>query len=43
MTTREYFDFDAKYNGECREITPAEFPEPLTREIQELVKKLILL
>lgn len=39
MTTREYFDFDAKYNGECREITPAEFPEPLTREIQELVKK----
>ena len=39
MTTREYFDYDAKYNGECREVTPAEFPEELTRRIQQLVKK----
>ena len=30
MTTREYFDYEAKYNGECREVTPAEFPEELT-------------
>ena len=39
MTTREYFDFDAKYNGEVIEITPAEFPEDLTKEIQNLAKK----
>ena len=39
MTTREYFDFEAKYNGECQEVTPAEFPEDLTKRIQDLVKK----
>lgn len=39
MTTREYFDFEAKYNGECREVTPAEFPEELTKRIQQLSKK----
>lgn len=38
MTTREYFDYDAKYNGECREVTPAEFPDELTSRIQVLVK-----
>lgn len=39
MTTREYFDYEAKYNGECREVTPAEFSEELTRQIQDLAKK----
>ena len=39
MTTREYFDYEAKYNGECREVTPAEFPEELTKRIQLLAKK----
>jgi D-alanine-D-alanine ligase len=39
MTTREYFDFDAKYNGEVLEITPAEFSESLTKEIQNLARK----
>jgi D-alanine-D-alanine ligase len=39
MTTREYFDFDAKYNGEVLEITPAEFSENLTKEIQNLARK----
>jgi len=38
MTTREYFDYEAKYNGECKEITPAEFDADLTARIQELVK-----
>lgn len=38
MTTREYFDFEAKYNGECREVTPAPFDEALTRQIQEIAK-----
>lgn len=38
MTTREYFDYEAKYNGECKEITPAEFSKELTERIQKLVK-----
>ena len=38
MTTREYFDYEAKYNGECKEVTPAEFEPDLTARIQELVK-----
>ena len=38
MTTREYFDYEAKYNGECKEVTPAEFDADLTARIQELVK-----
>jgi D-alanine-D-alanine ligase len=39
MTTREYFDFEAKYNGEVIEITPAEFSDGLIKEIQELARK----
>lgn len=39
MTTREYFDYEAKYNGECREVTPAEFPQELSERIQALAKK----
>ncbi len=38
MTTREYFDYEAKYNGECREVTPAEFPKELSERIQALAK-----
>jgi D-alanine-D-alanine ligase len=38
MTTREYFDYEAKYNGECQEVTPAEFAPELTARIQELAK-----
>jgi len=30
----EFFDFNAKYNGEVQEITPARLPDELTREIQ---------
>jgi len=39
MTTREFFDFEAKYKGEVIEITPAPFSENLTKEIQILVRK----
>jgi D-alanine-D-alanine ligase len=39
MTTRDFFDFDAKYNGEVIEVTPAEFSESLTKEIQSLAHK----
>ena len=39
MTTRDFFDFEAKYNGEVIEITPAEIPESLTKKIQDLARK----
>lgn len=39
MTTQEYFDFEAKYNGACQEITPATFSEEITREVQRLAKE----
>lgn len=35
VTKNEYFDFDAKYNGESEEITPAD----LSKEIEEKVKQ----
>jgi len=38
MTTREYFDYAAKYQGECREVTPAEFGKRCTARIQKLAK-----
>ena len=39
MTTHEFFDFEAKYNGECKEITPAPFNKSLTEKVQEIAKK----
>lgn len=36
MTTNEFFDYDAKYNGAVREITPARLPERLTERVQAL-------
>lgn len=38
MTTRAYFDFEAKYNGECQEVTPAEFSFERTVAIQQLAR-----
>jgi D-alanine-D-alanine ligase len=31
-----WFDYDAKYNGLSREVCPAEIPDALTREIQDI-------
>ncbi len=39
MTTRKFFDFEAKYNGECEEITPAPLTTELTEQIQKLTQK----
>ena len=39
MTTRDFFDFEAKYNGEVTEITPAEFSTDLTAKIQNMAHK----
>lgn len=36
VTHNEFFDYDAKYNGQVDEITPARIPDELTRRIQML-------
>ena len=35
VTDNEYFDYDAKYNGNSREICPAPIPDDLTARIQD--------
>lgn len=35
VTDNEFFDFDAKYNGQVDEITPARIPAELTEKIQQ--------
>jgi D-alanine-D-alanine ligase len=35
----EFFDYDAKYNGQVSEITPARISDELTKKVQELTKK----
>lgn len=40
VTTREFFDYEAKYLGESQEICPAEISEELTLRIQELTEKI---
>lgn len=37
ISNNEFFDFEAKYNGASKEITPADLPEQLTKEIQTIV------
>lgn len=36
VTNNEFFDYDAKYNGQVDEITPARISEDLTRRVQAL-------
>lgn len=36
VTHNEFFDYDAKYNGQVDEITPARISDDLTRRIQQL-------
>ncbi len=40
VTTNEFFDYDAKYNGQVEEITPARISDTLTNKIQQLTKKI---
>ena len=35
----EFFDYDAKYNGQVSEITPARISDELTKQVQEETKK----
>ena len=36
VTNNEFFDYDAKYNGQVDEITPARISDDLTRRVQTL-------
>lgn len=36
VTDNEFFDFDAKYNGQVDEITPARIPDEITERVQLL-------
>jgi D-alanine-D-alanine ligase len=40
VTKNEFFDYNAKYNMESDEITPARISDALTQEIQELTAKI---
>jgi D-alanine-D-alanine ligase len=40
ITNNDFFDFDAKYNGESQEITPAEISTELSTQIQNISKKI---
>ena len=39
ITENEFFDYEAKYNGYSREVCPAQIPDELRDEIQEVSKK----
>lgn len=36
VTSNEFFDYEAKYEGKVEEITPARLPDDMTKKIQEL-------
>ena len=40
VTENEFFDYDAKYNGQVQEITPARISDSLTQRIQTLTSML---
>lgn len=40
VTDNEFFDYDAKYNGQVQEITPARISEELTAHLQELTARI---
>jgi D-alanine-D-alanine ligase len=40
ISESEYFDFDAKYHGKSKEVTPAEITDLMTTQIQSLTKEI---
>ena len=40
ISENEYFDYDAKYHGKSKEITPAELTDLITTQIQSLTKEI---
>ncbi|MDR1725187.1 MAG: D-alanine--D-alanine ligase [Bacteroidales bacterium] len=42
VTDREFFDYEAKYNGMSKEITPAKIPDTLKQKVQIAAKEIYL-
>ena len=40
VTHNEFFDYDAKYNGQVDEITPARIPEELSKRVQKITAEI---
>lgn len=40
VTHNEFFDYDAKYNGQVDEITPARIPDSLAHQVQQLTTEI---
>ena len=40
VTDNEFFDYDAKYNGQVKEITPARLSEDTTRRVAEITSRI---
>lgn len=40
VTSNEFFDYNAKYNGEVEEITPAPLPEEMTLTVQQTTERI---
>ncbi len=40
LTDKEFFDFEAKYKGKSKEVTPAEVDEEIANKIREAAKKI---
>ena len=40
ISENEYFDYDAKYNGKSKEVTPADLTDLITTQIQSLTKEI---
>ena len=40
VTSNEFFDYDAKYNGQVDEITPARIPDEVRDKVQALTLKI---
>lgn len=40
VTSNEFFDYNAKYNGEVQEITPARIPDDVRDRVQEMTKRI---
>lgn len=40
VTHNEFFDYDAKYNGDVDEITPARISQSLTQEIKQITSRI---
>lgn len=36
VTSNEFFDYDAKYNGQVQEITPARIPDETTQRVKQI-------